>query len=85
MSELSHTKELEKRHLQKELDSTILVVKELETKINEISKKFSDGIFNSRASFREAANEIDRMKQLIIEQKKHEKNCTKLREKLKQF
>lgn len=85
MSELSQLNELEKRHIQKDLDSTIQVVKELEEKILAISMKFSQGEYNSRASFKEAKQAIDKMKELRTEQKKNEKICSNLREKLKQF
>lgn len=85
MSELSQLNELEKRHIQKELYSTILVVDELEKKIKAITEKFSMGEFNSRSSFKEAKQAIDKMKELRTEQKKNEKICSNLREKLKQF
>lgn len=85
MSELSQLNELEKRHIQKELDSTIQVVKELDREMKAISQKFSNGEYNSRVTFKEAKEALDKVKALRTEQKKNEKICANLREKLKQF
>ena len=85
MTVLTHRQQLELNHLEHELTQQVALTNELSKEHEAMSKRFSNGEFNSRASFREAREVIDAMKAKRAEIKKSEKKCAIIRQKIATF
>lgn len=85
MTELTHKQRLVLQHLERELTQQVALTNELSNEHAAMSKRFSNGEFNSRASFREAREVIEAMKAKRVEIKKSEKKCANIRQKIATF
>lgn len=85
MKDLTLSELAEKSALEKELTQLVMLIRDLEDENRTAMKKFQDGDYNTRASFKTAAMVIADCKSRQKEIKKHEKNCTQIRQKLKNF
>lgn len=82
---LSLSEQQEHHKLNKELTKLVKYINDLEGENRKDMQKFYDGYYNQTANFNEALTVIQKMKDRRKEIKKSEKNCTKIREKLKRF
>lgn len=85
MNSLSLSDQHKFNELNKELTVLVKYIADLENENRAAMEKFHNGYYNQRANFNEAKEVIEVMKERRKEIKKAEKNCFKIREKLKHF
>jgi len=73
------------RVLENELTQQVALTNELSKEHAAMSQRFSNGEFNSRASFRDAEKVINDMKAKRQEIKNSEKKCANIRQKIATF